>query len=220
LEPLTDALVLEGGAGTGIATRALLRRGARVVPIDVGRAILRKAVAHTPALPAVVADGAVLPFRDACADLVCFAQSWHWLDARLRCDEVARVLRAGGRWAGWWSHPRADGDEWFDGYWDVIEAVCRWTDRSQRDTDWAEGIRESGRFVVGERITVPWVREVSVDVWLDDERSKSYVEALAETPRAALLDELERIVRNEFSDGEMRVPYETWLWTARLRSAP
>ena len=109
--------------------------------------------------------------------------------------------------------------EWFDSYWDVIEAACRWTDRSQRDTDWSEGVRESGRFVVGERITVPWVREVSVDVWLDDERSKSYVEALAETPRAALLGELERIVRNEFPGGEMHVPYETWLWTAELRSA-
>lgn len=35
LEPLDGELVLEGGAGTGIATRSLLRRGARVFPFDV-----------------------------------------------------------------------------------------------------------------------------------------------------------------------------------------
>ena len=35
LEPLAGRLVFEGGAGTGIATRALLQRGARVVPFDV-----------------------------------------------------------------------------------------------------------------------------------------------------------------------------------------
>jgi 16S rRNA A1518/A1519 N6-dimethyltransferase RsmA/KsgA/DIM1 with predicted DNA glycosylase/AP lyase activity len=35
LGPLAGAVVLEGGAGTGIATRALLDRGAHVVPFDL-----------------------------------------------------------------------------------------------------------------------------------------------------------------------------------------
>jgi SAM-dependent methyltransferase len=214
LGPLTGALVLEGGAGTGIATRALLRRGARVVPFDVGRAILRKAVARTPGLPAVVADGAVLPFLDACADLVCFAQSWHWLEPTRRCGETARVLRVGGRWAGWWSHPRADGEKWFESYWSAIEAACPGTHRSQRDIDWSEGVRASGFFAVGERVTLPWVREMTVEGLLADERSKSYVAALPETPRAQLLRDLELLASDEFPDGDVRVPYETWLWIA------
>ena len=47
LEPLAGRRVLEGGAGTGIATRALLRRGASVVPFDVGVEMLRRATSHT-----------------------------------------------------------------------------------------------------------------------------------------------------------------------------
>lgn len=109
LGPLRGLLVLEGGAGTGIATRALASRGARVVAYDIGVAMLARAVARSPGLPAVVADGARLPFRDGCADLICFAQSWHWLAAEQRRSEVARVLHPGGRWAAWWSHATADG---------------------------------------------------------------------------------------------------------------
>ncbi|HEX5937063.1 MAG TPA: class I SAM-dependent methyltransferase [Actinomycetota bacterium] len=135
LEPLAGMTVLEGGAGTGIATVSLLARGARVVPFDIGMTMLVRAMRKMPGVPGVVADGAAMPFRDECADLMCFAQSWHWLDEERRAIEAARVLRPGGRWAGWWSHARADGEPWFMSYWEAIEAatVAR---REERDTDW------------------------------------------------------------------------------------
>jgi SAM-dependent methyltransferase len=110
LEPLRGRVILEGGCGTGISTRALRHRGAVVFPFDIGRTVIGKAVAQDPELPAVVADGANLPYRDASTDLVCFGQSWHWLDPARRAHAAARVLRAGGRWAAWWTHPRADGE--------------------------------------------------------------------------------------------------------------
>lgn len=213
LEPLAGTLVLEGGAGTGIATRALLRRGARVVPFDVASNALRKAVTHTPGLPAVVADGAAMPFRDRCADLLCFAQSWHWLSEERRCEESARVLRHRGRWAGWWSHARADGEPWFEAYWDEIEGatVAR---REHRDIDWGEGLRRSPLFDVQERSTFGWVRVVSADKWLLDEKSKSYVADLAQSERESLLAKIRRLVHDRFPNGRMQVPYETWLWVA------
>jgi len=213
LEPLDGTLVLEGGAGTGIATRGLLRRGARVFPFDVGGGVLRKAVRQTPELPAVVADGATLPFRDRCADMICFAQSWHWLDEARRCGESSRVLREGGRWAGWWSFARADGEGWFDAYWTAME-VTTVARRDHRDFDTGEVLRRSGLFDVGGRMVVPWVRAVTVERWLIEQRSNSFVAALSEQDRESLLQEVERITRDRFPNGTMRVPYETRLWTA------
>jgi SAM-dependent methyltransferase len=140
LGDISGLTVLDVGAGTGIATRQLTERGARVVAVDPGRAVLGKAVSHTPGLPAVVADGAVLPVRDEATDLVCFAQSWHWLDEATRVDEVSRVLRPGGRWAGWWSHARADDQAWFGEYWSTIELACRGAHRDQRNMDWGATI--------------------------------------------------------------------------------
>ena len=213
LEPLGGRLVLEGGAGTGNATRALLARGARVVPFDIGQKVLRKAVDHTPGLPAVAADGGVLPFADGCADLICYAQSWHWVDARRRWTESARVLRPDGRWAVWWSLPYADGEPWFTDYWTLLEAstIAR---LDERDYDTGADIRGSGVFTNETHSMVPWIREVTVEGWLLHEASKSYVAALPEPDRRSLVEEVERITREAFPDGTMRVAYQTHLWIA------
>lgn len=206
--------VLDVGAGTGIATRQLLGRGARVIAIDPGRAILARAVTHSPHLPAVVADGAAMPVRDQASDLVCFAQSWHWLDEATRVPEVHRVLRSGGRWAGWWSHARADGQDWFDEYWSAIERACSGAHREQRNIDWGATINEPTLFHVDDRVNIPWTRTISTDRWLTDQTSHSYVASLEEEARVGLIACLEEILEAAFPAGTMAVPYETWFWTA------
>lgn len=214
LGPLAGLQVLDVGAGTGIATRALIARQASVIAVDRGTEVLRRAVTRTPALVSVVADGSILPMRAGVVDLVCFAQAWHWLDESTRAAEMHRVLRTGGRWAGWWSHARADGELWFDRYWAVIERSCPGTHRRQRDFQWGSPIAASGMFSVGDRVIVPWVRHVSVDAWITDQMSHSYVAGLPQQRRSNLLAELRTILDERFVDSTMSVPYETWLWIA------
>lgn len=69
LGPLGGRRVLDVGAGTGIATRELVARGADVVAVEPGGEVLRRARARTPGLVAVIADGAVLPVRSGSIDL-------------------------------------------------------------------------------------------------------------------------------------------------------
>lgn len=215
LEPLDGVRALDVGAGTGIATRQLASRGARVVAVDRGPLVLAHAVARAPGLRAVVADGAALPVRRGAVDLVCFAQSWHWLDPTTRCAEVHRVLGDGGRWAGWWSHARADSEDWFDRYWSAVERSCPGTHRGQRDIDWGATVAESRLFDVGDRMVVRWTREVGIDEWMTDQASHSYVVGLAEPARERLLCDLRDILDRQFAGTTMRVPYETWLWIGR-----
>jgi trans-aconitate methyltransferase len=63
---LAAKTVADGGAGTGVVTRQLIDRGARVVPFDPGAGMLRRAVTRTPGLRAVVADAAAVPLRSQC----------------------------------------------------------------------------------------------------------------------------------------------------------
>jgi SAM-dependent methyltransferase len=215
-EPLEGLRVLEGGAGTGIASNVLLERGARLVAFDIGIGVLYRAKRSMPALRCIVADGASLPFSDGCADLLCFAQSWHWLDEKRRVTEAARVLRPGGRWAAWWSHARADLEPWFESYWGAVESATvarRW----ERDTDWGQGMRDPALFDVSERVTCSWIRDATVEQWLAQERSNSYIASLPEPDRLAILSRIEQTVRTRFPDGQMQVPYETWLWIATKR---
>jgi SAM-dependent methyltransferase len=214
LGPLAGLRVLDIGAGTGIATRELLRRGARVVAVDAGAEVLRRAVAHSPELPAVVSDGAALPVPDGCIDLACFAQAWHWLDPTTRVAEMHRILRPGGRWAGWWSHARADDEQWFDRYWATIERWCPGTHRTQRDTDWGATLARGRLFDVEARRDLAWTRTITIDARIADQASHSYVIVLDDETRTRLLDELRAIVDAAFPAGMMSVRYETWLWMA------
>jgi ubiquinone/menaquinone biosynthesis C-methylase UbiE len=215
---LPGAVVLDVGAGTGIATRQLAARGARTVAIDFGELMLRRARARSPGLTWLQADGNTMPIRSGSVDLTCFAQSWHWFDQYRASREVARVLRPGGCWAAWWSHAWADGEDWFDTYQDLMEAACPGYRRHHRDPDWSEeGIASTGLFEPGRRVVVPWTRQVEAATWMAEERSKSYIAQLAPPIRARLLGRIEELLATHFPGIAMIVPYQTRMWLARRR---
>jgi hypothetical protein len=67
---------------------------------------------------------------------------------------------------------------------------------------------------VGSLVRIPWVRDVTVTQWLNDDRSKSYIVNLPEPARIALLTTIAQILRGAFPRERMEVPYETLLWIA------
>ena len=222
--PLRGRLVLDFGAGTGIASRQLVARGAAVVALDIGEQMLRRARVHGPQVPCVVADGHRMPVRDAAVELLTFAQAWHWFDGPRATAEVARVLKPGGYWAAWWNRASAAGERWFDQYEELLERDCPgYTWRRHLDTelepDWSGGlVRERGPVEPAGTLVVPWTRHVSAPDWLTDERSKSYIIALEPTVRESVLAEVAAIIGARFPGGRLAVRYETTLILARKAS--
>jgi ubiquinone/menaquinone biosynthesis C-methylase UbiE len=214
--PLAGRRVMDGGAGTGIVSRELANRRALVVALDPGPRLLRRAIGRTPELRAVVGDAEAVPMRSGCVDLVTFGQSWHWVDQPRGTVEAARVLTAGGWWAAWWNQPWADTDAWFDEYYSLLETTCAGLSRDQRNVDWcAAAVAESERFQELTQSTFDWERRVTVEQWLVDLSSHSYVLALPAARRSGLLVGVESILRDAFANGIMVVPYWSFLWMAR-----
>jgi ubiquinone/menaquinone biosynthesis C-methylase UbiE len=220
VDGLYGTRVVDVGAGTGIASRQLLARGARVVAIDKATQMIARARASAPTPACVVGDGNELPLGTSTVRLACFAQAWHWFDTALAAREVARVLECGGCWAAWWSHARADGEPWFDAYQDLLERRCPGYLR-QRDTGnqpWsAEPIAATALFTPGQRHLVAWVRALTCERWMTEVRSKSYVGALDAEARDLLLADVLEIIAAQFPGGHMVVPYTTHMWIARRR---
>ncbi|MGW1848290.1 class I SAM-dependent methyltransferase [Streptomyces sp. NPDC001966] len=101
--PLRGARTVDVGAGTGISTRLLHERGARVTAVEPGAGMAAELHRSLPHLPVVRGDGNRLPLATASADLITYAQSWHWTDPALAAPEALRVLRPGGALALWWN---------------------------------------------------------------------------------------------------------------------
>jgi SAM-dependent methyltransferase len=210
---LAGALVVECGAGTGVATRALRGRGATVLATDLGEAMLRRNVARAQGtLPAAVADGHALPVRDGAADLVCYAQAWHWMRVPAAAAETVRVLRPGGSLAVWWNDSAAGGQPWYDRQQDRLEALSPGYTRDYRKRDYGAELSSLGLFGSLRHAAVDWVRLLSIEEYLVFQRSKSYVAAIPDLP--GYLREEEASLRAAFPDGVVAEPFRTRLWVA------
>lgn len=196
---------LELGAGTGIASAELAARG-RLVVSDLGPRMLAKGIGKH-GRPAVVCRAEALPFAAEAFDTVVGAQMWHWT-ADPAADEVARVLRPGGRLLLWWNEVSADGLWWWDAQQDRLEAGNPDYRRGYREVDYNA---ELGRlFATEPPVVLPWSRTISLERYARWLRSKSYVQRLPDVEGfvAACLADL----RQEFPDGQVVEPFCTHLW--------
>jgi SAM-dependent methyltransferase len=89
--------VLDIAAGTGIVTRFLVSLGATlsaVEPDDDMRAVLER---RSPTVRVLRGVAESLPFPDESFDVVVTSSAWHWFSQPAAVNEIARVLRDGGR---------------------------------------------------------------------------------------------------------------------------
>lgn len=95
----SSALILEIGAGTGIATLPFARLGYKITAVEMGSELACVARANLAAFANVQVitntfEGFELP--DCRFDLVMSATAFHWLDPNLRWTKSAAALCAGG----------------------------------------------------------------------------------------------------------------------------
>lgn len=196
--------VLDVACGTGIASRQMAARGARVLGLDLNpeMALVAQRYGITVEVGAFEAwDPAGRRF-----DVVTCAQAWHWLEPHASLEKAAAVLNAGGRLCLFWNvgrHP--------DALADALQAVY---DRASLPASMGPvgyAARRAGRpaFDTGavvqdvracEAFAEPGVRSFSWschytrDQWLDQLPSHSDHAALEPEVRDRLLDDVGRAI--------------------------
>lgn len=168
--PVSQARVLDLGAGTGLAGGAALRRGAgSVVATDRAAGMLRHGVGERSV---VQADAYALPFADRCFDLVVAAFVINHLDDPVRglgeCRRVATALVA-STFDRSWNHPAKT----------VVDAVMSeagfeapaWYDVIQTTNEQVKDPAELGRMARRAGFVQVEVERVEVPTGIDDPAS-------------------------------------------------
>ena len=184
---IQGARVADIGAGTGIATALLAARGADVVAVEPGDGMAVEFRRAHPGLPIVRGNGNELPLATASADLLTYAQAWHWTEPARSVPEALRVLRPGGALALWWNTTDLDVP------WQTAQAgrlerhfgVRREVDRTGNGAPTA--LADPTGALDFTRRHVRWSRPVTIDTHLANIGSHSMFLVQSEERRAAIL---------------------------------
>jgi SAM-dependent methyltransferase len=115
--------VLEGGAGTGIASMQLIERGADLLAVEPDARMA--ALARSKGIPVELATFEDWDPAGRRFDLVVFAASFHWVDPAVALPKIRGILDDGGKLALIWNRlrptnpTRAEFEEIYSDYMDV-----------------------------------------------------------------------------------------------------
>ena len=208
--------VLDVACGTGIATRQMARRGARVAGVELNAGMAEIAERH--GIPTEVAAFESWDPAGRTFDRVTCAQAWHWLDPEVSAGKAAWVLRPGGRLCLFWNvghYPDDLADALQAAYQRVLPpgspkmvigyAADRVGDPASDFSVAAAALRACGALTQPQTASFPWSRTYTRDQWLDELLSHSDHLALAPGVREELFAEIGSTI-DRFG-GSFHMPY-------------
>jgi SAM-dependent methyltransferase len=101
--PANCEVAVDLAAGTGLFTRALLGRAARVIAVEPDDRMREVLARRSPEVDVRAGWGETMPLPNESADAIFVSTAWHWLDPERAVPEIARVLRPGGRLGVIWT---------------------------------------------------------------------------------------------------------------------
>jgi SAM-dependent methyltransferase len=138
LGDVTEIVVADLGAGTGISSRSIAQRGPRVFAIEPNAA-MRNAATPDARIEWIDATAERTTLDDDSVDVVCAFQAWHWVDHPVALAEARRIARPGGRLAVVYNE-RDDRDPFTAGYSEIVRRYATDATEARRATALADAL--------------------------------------------------------------------------------
>ncbi len=160
-----------------------------IEPLAEMRAVLAE---QAPAAELVAGRAEALPLADASLDALTVAQAFHWFELEPALAELARVLRPGAGLALVWNvRDRADP---LQQELHALLAPLRGTTPSEHTAEWRNALAADRRFGPLQERSFAWSQPYRADDLVDRFASVSFIAALPERERSALLQRVRGLV--------------------------
>ncbi len=217
-------LAADVGAGTGIFSLILGRRGWDVLAVEPGEAMLRRLVTEASdsglgsRVQAVCARAEATALADVSVGLVTVAQAFHWFNPPYALAEFARILCAGGTLLLIWNNRDYERSPFVEAFEQLVASYNPNYKREYRDQNWADKVAKSNRYepLKHHRFDHAW--RLTAEDYVGFTRSVSYIRnILSRAQRPKFEDELRALLEQHFPDGQCTIPLRTDIWTTRKR---
>ena len=221
--------VLDVGCGTGIASRQIAQRGAKVLGVELAPRMAEIARSHGIEVEVAAFEGWDAAGRTF--DRVTSAQAWHWLDLPVATAKAAAVLRPGGTLGLIWnagSPPDDLADALAEVYARVVPsgghplyrayAANRSSDAKTGLDSEIDAVSAVPAFGAPAETWFPWTQVYERDEWLDQLASRSDHAALEPGVRDRLLEAIAAAIDEH--GGSFVMSFETVLITATRLGSP
>jgi SAM-dependent methyltransferase len=221
-EGATD--VLEIGAGTGVLTRLLSERVARVTAVEPDNRMRAVLATGTSGIEVLEGCAEEIPAASSSFDVVIAASAWHWVDEERGVPEVARVLRPGGRLSLVWSGPDRSVD-WMRSLWagGIVFSPEEQADidtRRQRRHVVNVDVGETNRFLEPETELFRWTLAMTKTDLIALSTTYSLVITMDEITRREHLESMARYLDSHEAFAGLdviTVPMRSYCWRATTR---
>jgi SAM-dependent methyltransferase len=208
---VAGARVIDVGAGTGKLTAPLLARGARIVAVEPVNAMRRRLTERAPGARALAGTAERLPIAAGTAAAVVAGQAFHWFANEVALAEFRRVLRPGGRLGLIWNRRRLE-QSLQAAIGELLEPHRGDAPRYASDA-WRTVLADTDRFVAEGEYEVDFEQPLDEDGLADRVSSISFIAALADDTRAALLTRVRELGR---AHAPIRLAYTSEAFTFRV----
>lgn len=208
-ESIQDAVDI--GCGSGLFTEQLVGAGLSVCAVDPSQDMLRVLAERVPGVRTVCASGEQTGLAEKSADLITYAQAWHWVDPPQASAEAARILRDGAV---------------ISLLWNQFDVQVPWVHRLTRIMHAGDVHRPEIAPPLGKEFSTPesgiwhWFMELDLQGILELTRSRSYYRRSKAETQAKVEKNLQWYWCEHLgyqAQEIVRVPYLTHAWRARRR---
>ena len=213
--------VAELGAGTGKFTRSLVPLCGLAVAVEPVEEMRREVSRRVPGARVVGGTAEALPLRGGAVDAVICAQSFHWFARDAAVAEIHRVLRPGGRLGLLWNQ-RDESVDWVAGLQAILEPHEGASPR-YRTGSWRPVLERSPLLGPLQERIFDNAQEGPREAAVERIASTSFVAALPEERRRAVLEEVRRLLATHpatAGSAVLRVPYRTHAFWCERRPGP